>query len=328
MRRLRTLVALTVAVPVLLLAQTPDDAAHGDEAAQEPQSEQPQAHNERAPSLARPPWTDRDYNNPNRPSPEDWWRERLRDRALGGVFPPPGIVFPGPGYPPPVYYGYGHAYGPHAAPYGYIHPFGSISEAYQAGRADERDYQRYNFNINDMNRRQERLLSARDKALSAGLAQMRAGAYAQAVTALSMAAELDQGDPAARIHLAQVRLALGQHEEAGKLVQRALELQPKLTFMDLKLARYYAAPEEFDRYADRLAQQVAAAPAPYPSLLLHGYIEYQRGNFAAAHLASQRLIRVTPRSDLVKALLQLTLPPADTVGAESAQAPRTAPLRP
>ncbi len=185
--------------------------------------------NDLHPNTARPPWVGAPVQNPDRPnySPPTWFPYGPLGPALPYSYPS-GVACAGP-----------HAF------YG-VPPWSgdrrAIVNAYRTARDEQRrDEARY-FNEQDMNRRKERLLSTHAEALAAGLERLRSGDHAQAVVALTLAAELDQGDPACRMHLAQARLALRQYDEAGRVLRRALQLQPKLVYADLHLERYFDTP--------------------------------------------------------------------------------------
>jgi Flp pilus assembly protein TadD len=186
----------------------------------------------------------------------------------------------------------------------------ALYDAYSLGRADEREDVVRAFNERDMDRRKERALSAHEKAIAIGVTRLREGAYAEAVIALSLAAELDQGDPACRVHLAQARVALGHYEEAAVTMRRALELQPRLAYLPLNLRAVYPQAGDFDLQVDNLVRYVVSAEQPQPEVcFLLGVLEFQRGRFAEAHLAFRHAARPPGRDDLIATYLDLTRPP-------------------
>ncbi len=286
--------------------------------------------NDHYPDLARPPWTGPDRPDPTRPGPyERFFHPRFPGSASRIYDLPGGQIYLDQrrlilrGYHPYA----GHHFWPPA-------DFGrALDEAYWYGRAVERDYQYHRFNVNDMNRRKARVLSQQEKALRLGLERLRDGEYARAVIALSLAAELDQGDPACRIHLAQARLALGHYDEAGKVLRRALQLQPKLVYADLHLERYYPTEATLDALAERLSRQVRQGGATAETLFLHGYLEFQRGRFDTAHAAFRRVSELLPKDLLTRTYLGITRPAennpteASTSGSPAASGPRRAQTR-
>ncbi len=166
--------------------------------------------------------------------------------------------------------------------------------------------------------RKQRLLAANEQATRDGLDLLRAGEYRQALITLTRAAEINHGDPVCRIHLAQVRVALGHDAEAGKVLRRALELQPKLVPTLLDLGQYYPHSEDFAIQVDALAERVAgrASPAPDEYLLL-GFMTFQAGWFDDAYAAFRRAAAARPKDTLVRTYLDLTKPAA----APSAETP-------
>ncbi len=271
--------------------------------------------NERWPNQARPPWTGPSIEDPTRPG----WEERYR----------------GPRFLPDLrydhraeiarlydrgYYGYArhgyHPYGPSRV-YAPVDFYAALDEAYVLGRVHERDYQQHRFNVEDMNRRKQRILSNHEKALNLGVTRLRDGDYARAIVALTLATELDQGDPASRIHLAQARMAQGHYEEAGQLIRRALQLQPKLTYADLHLERYYPTEATFAAVAERLSEARRAGRLRVDGLFLAGYVAYQQGEFDEAHESFTEVARRVRDDDATAAFLKITRP----ASAGSAAAP-------
>ncbi len=147
-----------------------------------------------------------------------------------------------------------------------------------------------------------------EQALRSGLTELKRGDLVRAIAALSLAAELDQGDPASRLHLAQARLQRGHFEEAAAALRRALELQPKLVFLDLELDRYYARPGTLRAGTQRLAQWLRSNRATADAYFLLGYLSYQLGEYEDAHSAFQRVRSVRPRDELTLRYLSVTRP--------------------
>jgi len=186
-----------------------------------------------------------------------------------------------------------------------------LEDAYDAGRQDEHDRQQHAFNLGDMERRKARALSKHGQSLAAGLERMQAADYRRAVISLTLAAKLNQGDPACRIHLAQARLALGHYQEAALALRRALQLQPLLLYHDLNLERYFGQPGELDRYADTLRSWLEGRPDAAGPRFLLSYLEYQRGRFDRAHEAALTASTLSPKDELTRDLLAITKPVGD-----------------
>lgn len=314
--------------PGVLRSPEPADDADAGPRSPDPQS-QPETDaaphetadlNERYPNLARPPWTGPDVQDSTRPGP---YERFVYPRFFGGVsriydlrdgrflYDERRLILRG-------YHPYaGYHYWPPA-------DFGrALDEAYGYGRAVERDYQYHRFNVNDMNRRKARVLSQQEKAVRLGIERLRDGEYARAVVALSLAAELDNGDPACRIHLAQARLALGHYDEAGKVLRRALQLQPRLVYADLHLERYYPTEATLDALSDRLADWVRQGETTADVLFLHGYLEFQRGRFDVAHAAFRRVSELLPKDSLAQTFMGITRPAAGSAAESASRSSRT-----
>jgi len=196
--------------------------------------------------------------------------------------------------------------------YPYLPPdYGRVLEdVYRAQRRITELERQRRFNVRDMRQRKARVLASHEKALSLGLEHLKRGDYAQAVVALQMAADLNHGDPACRIHLAQARLAQGHYEEAGQVLRRALQLQPKLAYVSLDLPSYCRSPDEFDRQVDGLAQWVKDHRAGPETHFLLGYMEFQRERLDRAYAAFQAAARGLPKDSLTATYLTITKPAA------------------
>ena len=181
-------------------------------------------------------------------------------------------------------------------------------EAYENVLRLERREQARKFNKQDMAARKSRLLAQHEQAVRAGQRRMKEGQYQQALAAFSLAANLNQGDAACRLYLAQTQLALGHYLAAGEAVRRGLQLQPQLVYMDLHLERYYQDTDELDRYTDKLSSWLQTHPAEPEVYFLLGYMEFQRGNSDKAWNAFNRIQEVWPKDNLTRDYLELTEP--------------------
>ncbi|TWT40897.1 Anaphase-promoting complex, cyclosome, subunit 3 [Phycisphaerae bacterium RAS1] len=190
---------------------------------------------------------------------------------------------------------------------GYGAPF-AFEDSFIARRLAAREDARRAFNTLDMAERKAKLLTAHEKTLKTGVGLLASGEYQKALMVLSLASELNQGDPACRVHLAQARLALGHYDEAGRALRRALQLQPKLLYVPLNLSETYPQPDVFDRHVDGLRDWTAVNEASADVMLLLAYMEMQRGDYAAAHAASRRVAREHPKDELARTVSSLTRP--------------------
>jgi tetratricopeptide (TPR) repeat protein len=198
---------------------------------------------------------------------------------------------------------YHHYYGPFRSP---VDDYISLSE-YERYRKDWDRHRR------EMEVRKAHLLTKHEQAVMAGVRLLKQGDYKRAVVALTLAAKLNHGDPACRIHLAQARLARRQYREAGLVLRRGLQLQPKLVYADLHLDDYYKNGDEFDQYADALRKWVQEHDARSEVSFLLGFLEFQLGDFEAAHAAFKRVSRSLPDDTLTRSFLEITKPAGDSV---------------
>lgn len=184
-----------------------------------------------------------------------------------------------------------------------------IEQTYRARRRVAQLERQRVFNEKDMAERRQRLLSRHEQALAGGVRLLGSGEPERAVIALTLAAKLNQGDPACRIHLAQARLALGHYREAGLALRRALELQPKLIYVDLRFDQSYGRDGALTSYMHELREWVKTNPEARPETrFLLGFLELQRGEFAAAHESLARVRRALPEDELTRECLALTKP--------------------
>jgi tetratricopeptide (TPR) repeat protein len=99
--------------------------------------------------------------------------------------------------------------------------------------------------------------------------------------------------------------------EAAKNLRHALELQPKLVPMRLRLEQYYPREEDFDSQVDALAERVSSKPAASADdYFLLGFMEFQRGRLEQAQAAFLQAARGLPKDDRVQMYLELTRPAA------------------
>jgi tetratricopeptide (TPR) repeat protein len=182
-------------------------------------------------------------------------------------------------------------------------------ELQQAQRAEQRQARAEREADRAWARRKNHLLSASEQAREEGVVLMQAGEYRKALIAFTRAADLNQGDPASRLHVALAQTALGHDAEAAKALRRALELQPRLLPAHLDLPQYYPTADELDAHVAALSQRVAQAPAPAAdACFLLGFFEFQRGQYAAAHAAFQQADRARPDDPRTQKYLELTKP--------------------
>ncbi len=180
-------------------------------------------------------------------------------------------------------------------------------------RQREREHWRL-WNRLDMDERKQKLLSAHGRALRTGVRQLRAGAYREAAISLRLAAQLNQADPACRIHLAQALIAIGHDSAAAEAIERALSLQPKLVYLTLGLDGYYPTPDGLASHVTALAERVAERRRTLPSAsrfsqhLLVSFLALQAGDLELAYAGARRAAYLNPRHESAATLVELTRP--------------------
>lgn len=197
---------------------------------------------------------------------------------------------------------------PSGSYYYYCGPYRSFAGDYISLSEYERFRKNRDRHRREMEVRKAHLLTKHEQALVAGLRLLKEGQSERALIALTLAAKLNHGDPACRIHLAQARLARGHYREAGLALRRALQLQPQLVYTDLHLDTYYQDENQLDQYTDGLDEWVRENDAPAEVYFLLGYLEFQRGDFETAHAAFERVRKALPDDDLTRNYLEITKP--------------------
>jgi hypothetical protein len=187
------------------------------------------------------------------------------------------------GYPYYDYPGYG-AYDPPA-------------DTYIQGRYDQRQFQEWKES-------HDKGLNAYAAAMSEGLERFRETAYAEAVGAFVRAAELNQGDPAARLHAAYALVAIGNYEDAVLMVRRAIQLQSRLLYLPLSIREEYGPQVDFDAHLERLRKAASEADEDPGLWMLLGYYECFSGNRPAATEALTKAQKLAPRDPLINDFLR------------------------
>lgn len=186
-------------------------------------------------------------------------------------------------------------------------------ELNRAARREARLAQAEEQNHRDWKQRKQRLLSAHQRAIDEGLAELRAGEYRYAIIALTRAAELNHGDPACRVYLALARVAVGHDAEAAAALRAALELQPRLAPAQLNLEDYYPHADDLATHVEALARRLAARSDVSPDeYFLLGFLQVQLGRLDDANATLQNARRGRGRDDVLDTLLSITKPVAAT----------------
>jgi len=180
------------------------------------------------------------------------------------------------GYPPPDYY---YAFPGDAA----------FDEGYYQGHRDGKDFAEWSFQYE---------LGTRSylKAMDAGVRAFLAGEYSLASRQFVLAAQLNQGDAASRLHAAHALVALGRYDEASLSVRRALQLQPKLVFLPLDIRGDYGRIKDFDEHTRKLRDAASQAADNANLWFLLGYWDFFSGRADRARLSLQKADTLDPEN--------------------------------
>jgi tetratricopeptide (TPR) repeat protein len=171
-------------------------------------------------------------------------------------------------------------------PYG--DPFeNDLEQAYRQGVSDGRNYERFDIQA-------ERGLDSYLGAMADGHEAFFQGRYGRAARFFLLAAELNQGDPSARLCAAHCETALRHYAPAARLLQRALELQPRLVYLPLDIRSAYGVGGDFERHLAALKTAVQSDPDHAGLHLLYGYYQYFSGRPADAARAVTRAAELAP----------------------------------
>lgn len=208
----------------------------------------------------------------------------------------------GPGYGG---YGYGYGYEPHYN--GYNHYAGeSWGDAYRFGFSSGYNYWRFHKTATE---RQESVTVHALDAMDKGLKFFKDGKYRQAIDAFKLAAETNQGDPAARVYAAHALFATGRYREAMPFLTRAFELQPKLVLLDYDMRGDYGRPMDFEAQVRALESALAQSPSSVERLIMLGYVRFYSGQKDAAYDPLSKAKTLEPVNALPDRLLPHCTPP-------------------
>jgi len=152
--------------------------------------------------------------------------------------------------------------------------------------------------------RQERVLTHAHGHLERGLECFREGKYREAADAFKLAAESNQGDPAARLYAAHALFTTGQYREAVKYLRRAFELQPKIALLDFDIRDDYGRKADFDQHLQALETASRQAPDNIDRLITLGYVRYYTHQRDNAYEALAKAAKLDTRDRLVQRLIE------------------------
>jgi hypothetical protein len=211
------------------------------------------------------------------------------------------------GYEPPFGYGYfpyGFGYGyPYGGVYGYPYdyygagPYGGFGNAYIQGRYDERRFQQWRTHYES---NKKVYINAMDE----GVGLYREGEYAAALRDFILAAKLDNGDSASRLHAAYCLVAIGNYDDAVLMVRRALQLQSRLPYLALDIPAEYGVKVDFDAHLQRLEEAAKESPDDPGLWMLLGFYHYFSGRSAEAVEDLTKARQLAPADTIISDLLQ------------------------
>ncbi|HOW69798.1 MAG TPA: tetratricopeptide repeat protein [Phycisphaerae bacterium] len=204
------------------------------------------------------------------------------------------------GYGP--YYGYGHEEGD-------VYRFGFM-QGYDKGKFDRSGEERA-----------ESVAAHASLNVSSGLQFFRKGDFRRAADAYQLAAELDQGDPAARLCAGHALFALGRYREACRFIRRAFELQPRIAYLAYDIRGDYEDRAVFDDHLRALRKALELAPRDPDRLFMLGYVLYYSNQRAQSYPVFAQLLQVDRNDKLAFALYRNAQPSDVEVDAAKAVAP-------
>lgn len=225
----------------------------------------------------------------------------------------------------PSRYGYGiydddgssyRAFGPYGYDYqdGDIYRFGFM-RGYNKGKFDR-----------SSSERAESVAAHASLNVAGGLQFFRKGDYRKAADAYQLAAELDQGDPAARLCAGHALFALGRYREASRFIRRAFELQPRVAYLAYDIRGDYGDRTDFDDHLRALRRALDLAPRDPDRLLVLGYVLYYSDQRAQSYPILAQLLQVD-KNDKLAALLHGNARPSDVEVDAAKSAAQPAPAR-
>ena len=148
---------------------------------------------------------------------------------------------------------YGPPYDPYAVPYWdgpryrYYPDRYAFDDGYRQGRRDGQEFTEWQF-------RYQMGTTSYLQAMENGVKAFRAGNYSLAARQFMLAASLNQGDAACRLHAVHALVALGRYDEAALTTRRAFQLQPKISFLPLDIRGQYGNESDFVAHYQKLKE--------------------------------------------------------------------------
>jgi len=203
-------------------------------------------------------------------------------------------------------WGYGPSYGRYGYEYG-----GYYDRGFEAGYRQGHFYGRREM---EAELRAPLFISNYLVAMQTGALEFRAGDYGSSARRFVLAARLDNGDAFSRILAGHALVAVGRYHEAAALIARALELQPKLSYVNRDIRDDYGRKDDFVLHREKLAGAAQNAGDQPDLWALLGYYDFFGGQPHSALGSLSKAEALDPDHELAQRLLEvarLSLPPAE-----------------
>ena len=164
---------------------------------------------------------------------------------------------------------------------------GVFDDGYIGGFHDGRRFQKWQTKA-------ELGLNSYLKAMELGAASVRDGDYGAAARQFILAAKLNQGDAASRLHAVHALTALGHYTDAVPALRRALQLQPRLVYLPLDIRGEYGRPTDFATHLRKLTEAAEQNPNDAGLWLLLGYYQFFCGSRPEAVRSLRRAAQLAP----------------------------------
>ncbi len=173
----------------------------------------------------------------------------------------------------------------------------AFDDGYTGGFQDGRRFQKWQ-------QQAEKGVGSYLKAMERGGVAFRNGDYGGAARQFILAAKLNQGDPASRLHAVHALTALGHYADAVPALRRALQLQPRLLYLPLDIRSEYGRPGDFATHLAALSAAAKAEPGDADVWLLLGYYQFFSGSGPEAVRSLRRAAQLSPDDKAVNELYQ------------------------
>ena len=190
----------------------------------------------------------------------------------------------------PRYYRY------HQDPYYYEYPYSGYYEEgvalYLQGRHDERKYRNWK-------KRHDKGKKAFAASITHGVRMFQEADYQNAARQFLLAARLNQGDPASRLHGTYALVAIGNYEKAADMAYEAIKLQSKLPYLPLDIRSEYGQEADYQMHFDQLEKFTSETKDNSRLWLLLGFYQYFSDNPSAAMVSMNRAKELSPRDRVI-----------------------------